>query len=188
MDVGTLAVAVEDHDDFGGLHAFELAGSRATRRSLSYAEPMDLPDAVKDLVVRTVNVVHRALLTVSGGRIGSTLSNMPVYRVTTTGRTSGRPRTVMLTAPVRQGHTVVFVASKGGDDRDPDWYRNMVVNPEFTVETAEGAEPMTLVARTASAEEKAELWPQIVAAYKGYGGYQRKTERDIPVVVAEPVA
>jgi deazaflavin-dependent oxidoreductase (nitroreductase family) len=147
---------------------------------------MDLPDGVKDLLVRTVNVVHRSLLAVSGGRIGSTLGNMPVYRVTTTGRTSGRPRTVMLTAPISDGHTIVFVASKGGDDRDPDWYRNMVVNPEFTIEAADGTDRLTLVARTASAEEKAELWPQIVAAYAGYGGYQGKTERDIPVVVAEP--
>jgi deazaflavin-dependent oxidoreductase (nitroreductase family) len=94
----------------------------------------------------------------------------------------------MLTAPVRDGDTFVFVASKGGDDRDPDWYRNMVANPEFTIEPTDGSSPTTLVARTASAEEKAELWPRIVSAYKGYGGYQRKTDRDIPVVVAEPAA
>ncbi len=136
--------------------------------------------------MRTMNVVHRSLLTVSGGRIGGTLGKMPVYRVTTTGRTSGRPRTVMLTSPVRTGDSWVFVASKGGDDRHPEWYRNMVANPVFTVEPAEGGEPMTLVARTASADEKAELWPRIVAAYRGYAGYQRRTERDIPVVVAEP--
>ena len=147
---------------------------------------MSLPDAVKDLEMRTMNFVHRSLLTVSGGRIASTIGNMPVYKVTTTGRRSGRPRTVMLTSPVRNGDTFVFVASKGGDDRHPDWYRNMVANPVFTIEPADGGDPMTLVARTASAEEKSELWPQIVAAYKGYGGYQRKTERDIPVVVAEP--
>jgi deazaflavin-dependent oxidoreductase (nitroreductase family) len=145
-----------------------------------------LPNAAKDLQMRTMNLVHRGVLTVSGGRIGSTLANMPVYKVTTTGRTSGQPRTVMLTAPVRTGDTFVFVASKGGDDRDPEWYRNMVANPEFTIEPADGGDPTTLVARTASAEEKSELWPQIVSAYRGYGGYQRKTERDIPVVVAEP--
>jgi deazaflavin-dependent oxidoreductase (nitroreductase family) len=147
---------------------------------------MDISDAVKDFQMHTMNVVHRSLLTLTGGRIGGTIGNMPVYKVTTTGRTSGRPRTVMLTAPIRDGDTVVFVASKGGDDRDPDWYRNMVANPEFTIEPADGGDPITLVARTASAEEKVELWPRIVAAYKGYGGYQRKTERDIPVVVAEP--
>ncbi len=149
---------------------------------------MELPDAVKDFQMQTMNLVHRGLLAVSGGRIGSTMGNMPVYKVTTTGRTSGKPRTVMLTSPVRDGDTVVFVASKGGDDRDPDWYRNMVANPEFTAELVDGGGPVTLVARTASAAEKDELWPRIVAAYKGYGGYQGKTERDIPVVLAEPPA
>ncbi|MGF1599399.1 MAG: nitroreductase/quinone reductase family protein [Acidimicrobiales bacterium] len=149
---------------------------------------MGFAEAIKDVQMRTANVVHRSLLTVSGGRIGRTLGNMAVYKVTTTGRSSGRPRTVMLTAPVRDGDTFVFVASKGGDDRDPDWYRNLVANPQIVIEPAHGGGAMTLVARTASPEEKAELWPQIVAAYKGYGGYQRKTERDIPVVVAEPLA
>jgi deazaflavin-dependent oxidoreductase (nitroreductase family) len=149
---------------------------------------MDIPDAVKDFQMQSMNFVHRCLLAVTGGRIGTTIGDMPVYKVTTTGRSSGRPRTVMLTAPIRDGDTVVFVASKGGDDRDPDWYRNLVANPEFTIESTDGSGRMTLVARTASAEEKDELWPRIVAAYKGYGGYQRKTERDIPVVVAEPAA
>ena len=92
----------------------------------------------------------------------------------------------MLTAPVQYEDIYVFVASKGGDDRDPDWYRNMVANPEFTVEPVDGSGPINLIARVASAEEKAELWPQIVAAYRGYDGYQEKTDRDIPVVIAEP--
>lgn len=148
---------------------------------------MGTSDAVKDLRLKAINMVHRALLTVSGGRIGGTLGDMPVYKVTTTGRTSGQPRSVMLTVPIRKGDSFVFVASKGGDDRDPDWYRNLVANPQIIVEPVDGSGPMTLVARTASSEEKAELWPQIVEAYKGYGGYQRKTERDIPVVVAEPI-
>lgn len=147
---------------------------------------MELPDPVKDFQMQTMNFVHRSLLMVSGGRIGKTMGNMPVYKVTTTGRTSGKPRTVMLTSPVRDGDRLVFVASKGGDDRHPDWYRNMVAHPEFTAEAVDGGGPIVLVARTASAEEKSELWPRIVAAYKGYGGYQRKTERDIPVVVADP--
>ncbi len=149
---------------------------------------MDVPDAVKDFQLQVMNVVHRSLLAISGGRIGKTMGNMAVYKVTTTGRTSGQPRMVMLTSPVRKGDMFVFVASKGGDDRDPEWYRNLVANPEFTIEPAGGGGPMTLVARTASAEEKDELWPQIVAAYKGYDGYRRKTERDIPVVIAEPVS
>lgn len=147
---------------------------------------MDLMEAIKDTQMRTMNVVHRTVLALSGGRIGATLGNMPVYKVTTTGRVSGQARTVMLTVPVKDGDTHVFVASKGGDDRDPDWYRNMVANPEIVVEAVDGSGPIDLVARTASAEEKDELWPRIVEAYKGYAGYQRNTDRDIPVVIAEP--
>ena len=147
---------------------------------------MAIAETLKDAQLRTMNVVHRSLLAVSGGRIGATMGKMPVVKVTTTGRTSGKPRTVMLTTPVRDGDTLVFVASKAGDDRDPDWYRNLVANPELRVEPVDGGEPMTLVARTASAEEKASLWPRIVEAYQGYGGYQDKTDRDIPVVIAEP--
>ena len=81
----------------------------------------------------------------------------------------------------------MLVASKGGDDRDPDWYRNMVATPAITLESMDG-ETVELVARTASAEEKAELWPRIVEAYQGYDGYREKTDRDIPVVIAEPAA
>lgn len=147
---------------------------------------MGLTHSIKDCQMKTLNLVHRGLLTVSGGRIGHTAGRMPVCKVTTTGRTSGRPRTVMLTAPVRDGDTFVFVASKGGDDRDPDWYRNLVAHPEIIVEPVDGDRPIPLLARTVSADEKSELWPRIVAAYKGYEGYQRKTDRDIPVVVAEP--
>jgi deazaflavin-dependent oxidoreductase (nitroreductase family) len=149
---------------------------------------MDIGNAIKDTQLRTMNLVHRTLLALSGGRVGARLGKMPVYTVTTTGRVSGRPRTVMLTVPVRRGEAYVFVASKGGDDRDPDWYRNLVANPEFTMEPVAGGGPIALVARTATAEEKAELWPQIVATYRGYDGYQKNTDRDIPVVIAEPLA
>lgn len=149
---------------------------------------MSLLHDLKDAQMRTMNLVHRAVLAVSGGRIGSTLGNMPVCRVTTTGRVSGERRTVLLTVPVRRGDTYVFVASKGGDDRDPDWYRNMVATPAITIEPVDGGEPIEAVTRTASNEEKAELWPEIVAAYRGYQGYQRGTDREIPVVLAEPVA
>lgn len=147
---------------------------------------MDIVDAIKDTQMKTMNTVHRTVIALSGGRIGATIGKMPVYKLTTTGRTSGQPRTVMLTVPVQDDDRYVFVASKGGDDRDPDWYRNLVANPEITVEAVDGGGPMAMMARTASAEEKAELWPRIVEAYKGYAGYQKSTDRDIPVVIAEP--
>ncbi|HEX7133115.1 MAG TPA: nitroreductase/quinone reductase family protein, partial [Iamia sp.] len=79
---------------------------------------------------------------------------------------------------------VVLVASKGGDDRDPLWYGNLVAQPDVEVTIAGTTTPMR--ARTATAEERAELWPRITTAYKGYAGYQKRTDREIPVVICEP--
>jgi len=109
---------------------------------------------------------------------------MPVVELHTVGRKSGRPRSTMLTAPVVDGDRVVLVASKGGDDRDPDWYRNLVDHPKIELTMSGRRRPMR--ARRASTDEKAELWPRVVAAYKGYGDYQRRTKRDIPLVICEP--
>ena len=78
----------------------------------------------------------------------------------------------------------MLVASKGGADRDPDWYRNLVAHPEIELTMAGRSRPMR--ARPATAAEKAELWPLVIAAYQGYDGYQRRTQRDIPLVICEP--
>jgi deazaflavin-dependent oxidoreductase (nitroreductase family) len=109
---------------------------------------------------------------------------MPAVELTTTGRKSGEPRTTMLTSPVHDDGRVVLIASKGGDDRDPQWYLNLTANPD--VEVAMNGQTRSMRARTASPEEKTALWPDIVAAYKGYDGYQKKSARDIPVVICEP--
>jgi deazaflavin-dependent oxidoreductase (nitroreductase family) len=90
----------------------------------------------------------------------------------------------MLTSPLQLGDSVVLVASRGGDDRNPDWYFNIEADPAVEVEMDGTTRPMT--ARIADAAEKAELWPQIVAGHDNYAGYQRKTERDIPVIVLDP--
>lgn len=137
-----------------------------------------------DAIVKVMNVVHRAALKATGGRLGSKVFGMQSVELHTTGRKSGKRRSVMLTAPVMEGGTVVLVASKGGDDRHPDWYRNLSADPD--VELTIGGDTKPYRARTATAEEKAELWPRITSAYKGYAGYQRRTQRDIPVVICEP--
>ncbi|HEX2578249.1 MAG TPA: nitroreductase/quinone reductase family protein, partial [Aquihabitans sp.] len=111
---------------------------------------------------------------------------MPVVELTTTGRKSGQPRTVMLTVPVQEGDTLVIVASKGGEDRHPAWYVNLLADPEVSVKRREGA-PVAMRARVADADERARLWPRITAAYRGYAGYQEKTDREIPVVLLDPV-
>ena len=145
---------------------------------------MSLQQSLADIGLKTMSRVHRAIVHLSGGRVLGSAFGMPAVELHTVGRTSGRPRSTMLTSPILDGDRVVLVASKGGDDRDPDWYRNLVTHPEIELTMAGRRRPMR--ARTASADEKAELWPRVVAAYKGYGGYQRRTERDIPLVICEP--
>lgn len=131
-----------------------------------------------------MNLAHRSVLTVSRGKLGGRLGPMPVVELHTVGRVSGKQRRTLLTAPIVDDDRVVLVASKGGDPRDPDWYRNLVANPEVEL-TIDGI-TADYIARTASAEEKAELWPRVVEAYRGYAGYQRRTDRDIPVVICTP--
>ncbi|MGI9645180.1 MAG: nitroreductase family deazaflavin-dependent oxidoreductase [Ilumatobacteraceae bacterium] len=145
---------------------------------------MALSDTLTDLGMKTANYVHRGLLAVSGGRLGSSVGSMPVVQLHTTGRKSGKQRTTMLTAPIADDGTYVLVASKGGDDRDPQWYLNLVADPDVELTVDGATTPFT--ARVAANGEKDELWPRIVEAYDGYEKYQTKTDREIPVVVCEP--
>jgi deazaflavin-dependent oxidoreductase (nitroreductase family) len=136
-------------------------------------------------MLKTVNTMHRAVLKLTGGRFGWKAGGMPVVELTTTGRKSGQPRTVMLTSPIQNGDNILVVASRGGDPHHPAWYLNLLDEPKVEVEF-KGEAKLPMVARVATAEERAELWPKVVAAYKGYGNYQTKTDREIPLVFLEP--
>lgn len=138
----------------------------------------------KDLVARTTTTVHEALFRASRGRIFGRIGSMPVLILGTTGRKSGQRRSTMLTSPVREGDRLVIVASYGGDDRHPAWFLNLREHPDVEVTMDGTTRPMR--ARVATSDEKAELWPKVVAAYKGYDGYQSRTARDIPLVILEP--
>ena len=138
-----------------------------------------------DLQLKAMNAVHRALLTISFGRLGWRVGGMPVLELTTTGRKSRQPRTVMLTSPVQQGDAIVIVASRGGDDHHPAWFLNLRDHPDVEVAFA-GKPKQPMRARVATSEERAALWPQVTADYKGYAGYQTKTDREIPLVLLEP--
>jgi deazaflavin-dependent oxidoreductase (nitroreductase family) len=140
-----------------------------------------------DFVLKTMNTVHRGLLKISGGRLGWNASRMPVLELTTIGRKSGRPHSVMLTSPVQDGSNVVVVASRGGDDHHPAWFLNLRDNPD--VEVAMNGKPkQRMRARVANADERARLWPLVTADHKNYAGYQTKTSREIPLVLLEPVS
>jgi deazaflavin-dependent oxidoreductase (nitroreductase family) len=138
-----------------------------------------------DFQLKTMNAIHRALLLISAGHLGRSISGMPVVELTTTGRKSGQPRTVFLTSPVQEGDAVVVVASRGGDDQAPAWFLNLRDHPEVTASVGgKPKEPMR--ARIATTDERAALWPRVTAAHQGYATYQTKTERVIPLVLLEP--
>jgi deazaflavin-dependent oxidoreductase (nitroreductase family) len=139
-----------------------------------------------DLGFKALNRAHNFALWASRGRLQNKSFGMPTIELHTTGRKSGRPRQVLLTAPLHDGERVVLVASKGGDDRNPEWYLNLVANPD--VEIVLDGVSRAMRARTASAAERADLWPQIVDVYRGYESYQKRANREIPVVICEPRA
>lgn len=129
---------------------------------------------------------QRTLLALTGGRWPHQLAGMPTLELHVTGRKSGERRSTLLSAPIIDGDTIVLVASKGGHSQHPEWYKNLVVNPE--VEITIGGETKRLVARTAEGEEREALWQRITKDVKNYATYQRGTERQIPVVVCEPTS
>jgi deazaflavin-dependent oxidoreductase (nitroreductase family) len=140
-----------------------------------------------DFTLKIMNATHRVALKLTGDRIGKNLLGMPSLELTTIGRKSGQPRSCMLTAPLIEGDTIVVVASRGGDDTHPAWLLNLRDNPSVEVAlVGEAKRPMH--ARVATAEERARMWPIIAAKHKNYAGYQKRTDREIPLVLLEPVS
>jgi deazaflavin-dependent oxidoreductase (nitroreductase family) len=132
------------------------------------------------LIISVFSRLNRALYRVTGGRIGGKLRGAPILLLTTAGRVSGKPRTVPLLY-LADGDDLVMAASYGGFPRHPHWYRNLETNPDVEVEI--GRERRRLRARTATPVERARLWPRLVELYPGYEAYQRRTTREIPVVI-----
>ena len=138
---------------------------------------------VRVLAQKALTGAHVALYRLTGGFIGHRIGLTEAVLLTTTGRKSGAARVTPLTA-TPDGDRVVLVASNGGARRHPDWYLNVVAHPD--VEVQRGSRTQRMRARTADADERARLWPKVVATYPGYAGYQRRTDREIPLVVCEP--
>lgn len=138
-----------------------------------------------DRLLKTANLLHRGLITATRGRLGWRAARMPVLELTTTGRKTGRPRSVMLTSPIRDGSSLVIVASRGGDDDHPAWFLNLRDNPEVEV-SMHGAPKQRMRARVATPEERARLWPALTADHANYAQYQTKTTREIPLVLLDP--
>ncbi len=140
-----------------------------------------------DLVLKAMNTAHRVVLKVSGGRVGWDAGSMPVLELTTIGRKSGQPRAVMLTSPLQEGDTIVVVASRGGDDINPAWFLNLRDNAAVEV-SYKGGPKVPMTAHVADEAERARLWPLVTADHHNYAGYQRKTDREIPLVLLDPAS
>jgi deazaflavin-dependent oxidoreductase (nitroreductase family) len=120
----------------------------------------------------------------TGGQVGHDWEGTQTLILTTTGRRSGEPRDAPLIYG-RNGDDLLVVASKGGSDEPPAWYRNLQENPEAEVQLRD--ERFRVRARDATDDEKPALWTEMVGHWPKYEEYQRKTERPIPVVVLQRV-
>jgi deazaflavin-dependent oxidoreductase (nitroreductase family) len=127
---------------------------------------------------------HRRVFTATRGRVLRRWVGKPALRLTTTGRVTGRPVHTMLVVVLRDGERLVVAASDGGADRHPQWYLNLCREPR--VEVLMNGRRRAMTARTATAAERAELWPRVRAGAPAYGRYQDRTAREIPLVLLEP--
>lgn len=149
--------------------------------------PPLLDTAFTRSVIKWMSKANVLAYRISDGRLGGTWrvgsaakGGLPICLLTTTGRRSGEPRVHPLLF-LEDGGQVALVASQGGQPKHPMWYLNLTANPAVTVQI--GSRTRDLIARTASDEERAELWPKLVAMYPEFGDYQSWTDRTIPVVV-----
>ena len=136
------------------------------------------------LAQRAATKLHSFVYRATNGRIGGRIVGGPVLLLTTTGRKSGRARTVPLLY-LKDGEDLVVVGSNGGTATAPAWWLNLMVNPEAAVEL--GGSKARVQAEEAGSEEKERLWPKLVKMYGGYEDYRRRTDRQIPVVLLHPV-
>jgi proline iminopeptidase len=121
----------------------------------------------------------------TGGEVGHTWRRgAKTLLLTTKGRNTGEPTTSALIYE-QDGDGYVIVASKGGAPEHPGWYKNILANPDVEVQV--GTKKLKARARTASGAERAKLWEEAVKFWPPYADYQKKTEREIPVVVLDPI-
>jgi deazaflavin-dependent oxidoreductase (nitroreductase family) len=139
-----------------------------------YAMPMNRA------LMNAISNIHTFWYRLSGGVLGGTLAGRKMLLLTTTGRKSGRPRTVALQY-LEDGDTPVVIASNGGHTTHPAWWLNLAANPEAEVQIR--SEVRKVAAEKAEGEERDRLWQAAVDMYHGYEDYQKTANREIPVVV-----
>lgn len=134
-------------------------------------------------VLRRLMGLHTVAYRASRGIIGHRVpGGPPMLLLDHVGAKSGAKRTSPLVY-VEDGDDIVLVASKGGNPKNPAWFHNLKANPETTIQI--GSEKRPVRARVASDAERDRLWRKAVDTYGGYAGYQKRTDRKIPLIVLE---
>ena len=135
-------------------------------------------------VLRQLMKGHATIYRVTGGHVGHRFPFAPpTLLLDHVGAKSGTKRTTPLTY-LADGDDLVLVASKGGNPKHPAWFHNLRAHPDVTVQV--GSRRLPVRARVATPEERMRLWPKVVEMYGGYAGYQRRTKREIPLIILEP--
>jgi len=139
---------------------------------------------LSDRIFGTFLTVHQFVYDRSGGRIGASLAGRRMLLLRTVGAKTGQARTAALLY-VTEGDDYAVIASKGGDDRHPGWYHNLMTDPDVEIQV--GPETIPVRARVAEGDERDRLWAAADEVNKGqYDTYQSRTDRLIPVVVLSP--
>lgn len=134
-------------------------------------------------LIRLVMALHAGLYRLSGGKYGGEVRGLKMLLLTTTGRKSGKARTVPLGFFDRQGGYVI-VASNGGQPTHPAWYYNIKNQLQVTVQVLDKVTPVT--AEVLTGETRAQAWQQIITTAPQYAEYEKKTTREIPLVLLRP--
>jgi deazaflavin-dependent oxidoreductase (nitroreductase family) len=119
------------------------------------------------------------------GELGGNFARTPLLLLHTTGARSGKERVTPVMFQQLGDRRIAVFASKAGAPTSPDWYHNLVANPDVTAEI--GAEVRRFRARTATSEERDPIWEKWKQDYPGFAEYESKTDREIPVVLLDPV-
>ncbi len=143
------------------------------------SEEKDLSGPAR-LALKLGNIAHAGVYRATGGRVFGRMGKNPLLLLNTLGRKSGKKRATPLLYVV-DGGDVVIIASKGGAPTHPAWYQNLKANPDTTVEL--GDRKLLVSAEEVDGEEKARLWRKMAEMYPTYDDYQKKTTREIPLLV-----
>ena len=157
---------------------------------MALQKPKQLNSRFVLLASRYLSRAHASVYRVSRGRFGGNLrigagfrKPAPTLLLDHLGRKSGKRFTTPLLY-MNDGPNVIVVASAAGRDENPQWYRNVLINPEIHITV--GAKRRAVTARQADADERARLWPRLIDTYADFESYQSWTDREIPVIVLEP--